>query len=151
MNVNIRWPTQHEWAVLGTHTVAAAGTGIAVAAFAGVFDQAQVTEATGYVKRIASDVSDLIGAVSGLIALVSAGFAVLRSGPLGSLIRAASTIAGSQKFTDQLKAAPLGDKATVVAITDQIPEVAGVGTSNTPAGKALATAVPSNTVQVAKT
>jgi hypothetical protein len=150
MNINVRWPTQHEWAVLGTHAIAAAGTGLAVAAFAGVLDQAQVQEATGYVKRIASDVSDFVGAVSGLIAIGTAGFAVLRSGPLGSLIRAASTIAGSPKFTAQLNAAPLEQKAPVVAITDNLPEVRSVPVTNDDAGKVLAGLVQSSTVQVAK-
>ena len=105
MNVNVRWPTQHEWAVLGTHAIVAAGGGIATAAFFGVLDPQQVQDATADVKRIASDVSDLVGAIAGLVTIGTAGFATLRAGPIGSFFRAAATIAGNQKFTEQAKAA----------------------------------------------
>jgi hypothetical protein len=39
-------------------------------------------------------------------------------------------------------------KVALVTATDSLPEVMGVPTANTPAGHALANAVPSNTVQV---
>jgi hypothetical protein len=39
-------------------------------------------------------------------------------------------------------------KVALVTATDSLPEVMGVPTTNTPAGHALANAVPSNTVQV---
>lgn len=151
MNVNVRWPTQHEWAVLGTHAIVAAGGGIATAAFFGVLDPQQVQDATADVKRIASDVSDLVGAIAGLVTIGTAGFATLRAGPIGSFFRAAATIAGNQKFTEQAKAAPLDQKAPVVAITDNLPEVRSVPVTNDDAGKALAGLVQSSTVQVAKT
>lgn len=151
MNINVRWPTSHELAVAGTHIIVGAGTGLTVAAYFGVLDPAQVQEATSDVKRIASDVTDMVGAVSGLVTVLTLGFATLRAGPLGSLIRAASAVASSQRFTEQLKAAPAEQKAPVVAITDKLPEVRSVPVTNDEAGKALAGLVQSSTVQVAKT
>ena len=41
-------------------------------------------------------------------------------------------------------------KVALITATDSLPEVMGVPTANTPAGHALANAVPSNTVQVVK-
>lgn len=150
MNINITWPTSHQWAVLGSHAVVAAGGAIGAVAFFGGLNPAQVADATQDVHRIATDVTDLIGAVSSLAALAMTAYSVIKSGPLASFFRAAADIAASPKMIAQAQTASLDEKAPVVAITDKLPEVAGVATVNTQGGKALATAVPSSTVQVAK-
>lgn len=150
MNINVSMPTKHQMAVLGSHAVVAAGGAIGALAFFGGLDHAQVQEATQDVNRIASDVADLIGAVGSLAALAMAAYSTIKSGPLGSFLRASQAIAASPKLMDQVRAAPLDQKASVVAITDNLPEVAGVATVNTRGGQALATAVTSSTVQVAK-
>ncbi len=150
MNVNITWPTSHQWAVLGSHTVVAAGGAIGAVAFFGGLDQAQVAEATQDVNRIAADVKDLVGAVGSLAALAMTAYSVIKSGPFASFFRAAADIAADPKKMAQVQVASLEQKASVVTITDKLPEVAGVATVDTRGGQALATAVPSNSVQVAK-
>ena len=150
MNVNLSWPTAHQWAVLGSHAVVAAGGAIGAVAFFGGLDQAQVAEATQDVNRIAADVKDLAGAVASLAALAMTAFSVIRSGPFASFFRAAADIAADPKKIAQAQGASLDQKAAVVTITDKMPEVAGVATVNTAGGQALATAVPSSTVQVAR-
>lgn len=151
MNISITWPTSHQWAVFGSHAVVCAGGAIGALAFFGGLDQAQVTEATQDVSRIANDVKDLVGAVGSLAALAMTAYSVVKSGPLASFFRAAADIASDPKKIAQAQVATLDQKAPVVAITDKLPEVAGVATFNTRGGQALATAVPSSTVQVTKT
>ena len=150
MNINITWPTSHQWAVLGSHAVVAAGGAIGAVAFFGGLDQAQVAEATQDVNRIAADVKDLVGAVASLATLAMTAYSVIKSGPFSSFFRAAADIAADPKKMVQAQAASLDQKAAVVAITDNLPEVAGVATTNTNSGQKLATAVPSDSVQVAK-
>lgn len=150
MSITITWPTKHQWAVLGSHAVVGAGGAIGAVAFFGGLNQAQVAEATQDVSRIAADVKDLIGAVSSLAVLAMTAYSVIKSGPLASFFRAAADIASDPKMMAKAKEATIDQKAPVVVITDKMPEVAGVATMNTKSGQDLATAVPSNTVQVAK-
>ena len=150
MNINITWPTSHQWAVFGSHAVVAAGGAIGAVAFFGGIDQAQVAEATQDVSRIAADVKDLVGAVGSLAAIAMTAYSVVKSGPLASFFRAAADIAADPKKMAQAQVAPLAQKKDVVAITDKLPEVAGVATVDTRGGQALAEAVPSSSVQVAK-
>lgn len=150
MNVNLTWPTSHQWAVLGSHAVVCAGGAIGAVAFFGGLNPAQVNEATQDVGRIAADVKDLAGAFASLAALAMTAYSVIKSGPLASFFRAAADIAADPKKIAQTQVATLDQKAPVVAITDKMPEVAGVATFNTRGGEALAKAVPSDSVQVAK-
>jgi hypothetical protein len=150
MNVNLTWPTKHQWAVVGSHVVVGAGATIATLSFTGLLSGTDVATATDDVKRIAADVADFCGAVASLASIAMVVFSTVRSGPIGSFFRAAAAIASSPKLTEQAKTATLDEKAPAVAIVDKLPEVAGVGTTNTTAGRALATAVPSDSVQVAK-
>ena len=69
MDINVTWPTKHQWAVFGSHAVVAAGGAIGAVAFFGGLNQSQVAEATQDVSRIAADVKDLVGAVGSLAAL----------------------------------------------------------------------------------
>lgn len=150
MNINLTMPTKHQLAVLGSHAVVAAGGAIGALAFFGGLDHAQVQEATQDVNRIASDVADLIGAVASLAALAMGAYSTIKSGPIGSFIRSSQAIAASPKLMEQVKSASIDEKASVVAITDKLPEVAGVATVNTIQGRDLASAVPSSTVQVTR-
>jgi hypothetical protein len=150
MNINITMPTKHQVAVFGSHAVVFACGAIGAVAFFGGLDHAQVREATSAVNRIAADVSDLVGAIGSLAALAMAAYSTIKSGPFASFFRAAGDIAASPKMIAQVQLASLDQKASVVAITDRLPEVAGVATVNSRGGQALATAVTSETVQVAK-
>ncbi len=150
MNINVSMPTRHQVAVIATHLVVGAGAAIAALSFFGGLDASQVKEATQDVDHIAADLQDLYGSMASLVTLAAIAFSAIRSGPFASFFRAAADITGNQKMIEQVKQASFDQKANVVAITDQLPEVAGVATTNTRSGQALATAVPSNTVQVAK-
>ncbi len=151
MNINITWPTKHQVAVFGSHTVVGAGAVIGTLAFTGLLSPADVQTATHDVSRIAADVTDLVGALASLGAIGMALFSTVRSGPIGSFFRAAMAINSDARLIDKVKGASLDQKAPLVAITDQIPEVGSVATINTRAGAALATAVASPTVQVRST
>lgn len=149
--MNISLPTQHQIAVAGTHAVAIAAGAVSALAFAGVLttgDNGTAAEATGYINRIFADLKDLYGAVAGLVGIGTLVYASIKSNPIVSFFRSALAIQSDPKMMAQAKTASLNDKAPVVAITDSLPEVVGVATSDTRDGKALATAVPSNSVQV---
>ena len=150
MNVNITWPTRHQIAVVGSHAVVGASAAISTLAFMGALTPAQVQEATQDVSRIVSDLKDLYGALAGLAGLAMVAYSTIKSGPFASLIRAAQDIAADPKKIAQLQVATLDQKAPLVTLTDKLPEVAGGATVATKDGQALATAVPSTSVQVAK-
>jgi hypothetical protein len=124
MNVNLSWPTGHQWAVLGSHAVVAAGGAIGAVAFFGGFDQAQVAEATQDVNRIAADVKDLVGAVGSLAALAMTAYSVIKSGPFASFFRAAADIAADPKKMAEAVAAPPDPNVAVVAKALASPAVA---------------------------
>jgi hypothetical protein len=148
--MNITLPSKHQWAVIGSHAVVGAGGIVAGVAFFGGLNPAQVQVATQDISRISSDVTDLIGAVSSLAALAMGAYTVLKAGPLASFFRSSAEVAADPAKIAQVQVATLDQKTPVVTITDKLPEVAGVATVNTRGGQALATAVPSSTVQVAK-
>lgn len=148
--MNITMPTKHQLAVIASHGVVAAGAGIGALAFFGGFTPDQAQEATALVNRISADVKDLIGAFASLGSLLMIAYSAIKSGPFASFFRAAADIAADPKKMAQVQAATLEQKAPVVSITDKLPEVAGIATNDTIGGNALATAVPSNSVQVVK-
>jgi len=150
MNINVTMPTKHQAAVIASHLVVGAGSAIAALSFFGALDASQVKEATQDVDHIAADLKDLYGSIASLATLAMIAYSAVKSGPFASFFRSAAAIAGSPKMIDQVKLASFDQKVNVVAITDQLPEVAGVATIDTRSGQALATAVPSNTVQVGK-
>jgi hypothetical protein len=148
MNINIAWPTSHQWAVFGSHAVVGASGIVAGVAFFGGLDPTQVQTASEDISRIAADVKDLVAATISLGGIAMTAYSVIKSGPFASFFRAARDIASDPKMLDQVKAATLDQQAPVVTITEKMPDVAIVGTNDTKAGQALATAVPSNNVQV---
>lgn len=150
MNINVTMPTKHQLAVLASHGVAIAGGALSALFFAGVLTQAQVTDATSDVNRIVADLKDLYGAVAGLATIAMVAYSTVKSGPFASFFRAATEINSDPKLLAQAQLASFDQKVAVVSITDKLPEVAGVATVNTRGGQALATAVPSSSVQVAK-
>jgi len=148
MNINVTWPTPHQWAVLGSHAVVGASGIVAGVAFFGGLDPTQVQTATQDISRIAADVKDLVAAAISLGGLAMTAYSVLKASPLTSFFRSAVEIASDPKKLDQVKASTLNQQAPVVTVTEKMPDVAIVGTTDTKAGLALATAVPSSNVQV---
>ena len=140
-------PTQHQIAVVGTHVATGAAAAIAALGFAHVISPADVSNAGQAVSQISDGLGKIMAGLGTLFGIASGVYAFITSGPLASLFRATKTIAADPALTAQVNAAPIAEKASLVLVTDKLPEVAGVGTTRTEAGKALADAVPSITVQ----
>lgn len=96
----------------------------------------QVAQAAGVVLAA---LSALVGAAMVVLPPIVASF---KASP-NERISEVSKIAN-----DPMSPSSQSAKVALVTATDALPEVMGVGTAATPAGKALADSVPSNTVQV---
>ena len=140
-------PTTHQIAVAGTHVATAAAAVIATLGFVHVLNPADVGNATAAIGQITDGIGKIMAGMGTLIALGSGVYATITSGPFASLFRASKTIAADPVMMAQLQSTPIAQQAPLVAVTDKLPDVAGVGTTQTEAGKALAIAVPSATVQ----
>ena len=140
-------PTTHQVAVAGTHVATAAAATIATLGFVHFLSPSQVTDATQAIGLITDGVGKIMAGMGTLIALGSGIYATIISGPFASLFRSSKTIAADPAMMAQLQSTPIAQQAPLVAVTDRLPDVAGVGTTQTEAGKALAIAVPSATVQ----
>lgn len=140
-------PTQHQFAVAGTHAAAAAGAVVATLGFSHIATPDQVSSATTAIGQISDGVALIMKGGGTLLGIGAAIYAFVKSGPFASLFRAVSTIAADPAKMDQLKTLTIEQQAPLVAVTDKLPDVAGVGTTRTEAGQALAQAVPSATVQ----
>jgi len=140
-------PTQHQIAVAGTHAIALGAGAVSALAFAGMLSSGAASDATSDINRIAADLKDLYGAVAGLVGIGAGVYATIKSSPFVSLFRASADIASDPAKMAQLKNTPIAQQAPLVAVTDKLPDVAGVGTTHTMSGQALANAVPSPTVQ----
>lgn len=140
-------PTQHQAVVAGAHIATAAAAVVATLGFTHVIDPAQVNDATQAISSIGDGLAKIMTGVGTLIALGSGIYATISSGPFASLFRASAAIAADPAKMAQLKTLTVAQQAPLVTVTDRLPEVAGVGTTLTTAGQALAQAVPSPTVQ----
>jgi hypothetical protein len=143
----VNLPTSHQIAVVGTHVATGAAAAIAALGFAHVISPADVSNAGQAVSQISDGLGKVMAGLGTLIGIGSGVYAFITPGPLASLFRATKAIAADPTLTAQVQAAPLVDKAPLVFVTDKLPEVAGIGTTKTQAGKELAMSVPSPTVQ----
>lgn len=144
-------PTSHQVAVVGTHVATGAAAAIAALGFAHVISPADVSNAGQAISQIGDGLAKVMAGLGTLFGIATATYAFITSGPLASLFRATKAIVASPELTAQVAAAPLADKAPLVLVTDKLPEVAGIGTTQTQAGKELAMSVPSPTVQTVNT
>jgi hypothetical protein len=144
-------PNQHQIAVVGTHVATASAAVIATLGFAHVISPADVNNAGQAISQISDGLGKVMAGVGTLFGIASGVYAFINSSPLTSFLRSSKTVAASPALTEQVKVATLADKAPLVAITDKLPEVVGVGTTRTQAGQDLAAAVPSMTVQTVTT
>jgi hypothetical protein len=147
----VNLPTTHQLAVVGAHAASITAGAIAALGFAHVISPADVSNATQAISTIGDGLGKVMAGIGTLMGIATGIYSFINSGPLASLFRATKAIAASPALTEQVKEAPLADKAPLVILTDNLPEVAGVGTTRTDAGKALADAVPSITVQSVST
>lgn len=142
-------PTQHQFAVFGTHLVAAAGAVVATLGFSHIATPDQVADATTAIGQLSDGVALIMKGGGTLLGIGVGIYAFIKSGPLSMLFRAAASIAADPAKVAQLKTLTVAEQSPLVAVTDQLPNVAGVATTSTPAGARLADSVPSSTVQTA--
>lgn len=142
-------PTQHQIVVAGAHIATAGAAVVATLGFTHVLNPAQVNDATQAISSIGDGLAKIMTGLGTLIALASAVYATISSGPFASLFRASAAIAADPAKMAQLKTLTVAEQAPLVAVTDKLPDVAGVGTTTTGTGLELARSVPSNTVQPA--
>ena len=140
-------PTEHQIVVAGTHVATAAATAVATLGVIYVLSPADVGNATSAISQITDGFAKIMTGAGTLIALASGVYATIAASPFASLFRASAAIASDPAKLAQLKAIPTAEQASLVTVTDKLPDVAGVGTTRTEAGAALASAVPSMTVQ----
>ncbi len=144
-------PSQHQIAVLGTVVASSAASAIATLGFVHLLNPADAANATAAISQIGDGFAKIMAGAGTLITIGGTVYATVKSSPLASLFRASKTIAADPVLTEQVKVATLADKAPLVTLTDKLPEVARVGTTNNDAGRAMANAIPSNTVQADST
>lgn len=142
-------PTQHQFAVAGTHIAAGAAAVVATLGFTHIATPDQVSDATTAIGQISDGVALIMKGGGTLFGIGVAIYAFVKSGPFSSLFRAAAAISADPSKMDQLKSLTVAEQAPLVAVTDKLPNVANVATTPTAAGQQLALAVPSTTVQVA--
>lgn len=97
--------------------------------------------------HITHGAAEILAGVTTLVTVASGAWAAISASPLGQLLRGSKAVAADPAKMEQLKTMSVEQQAPLVKVTDKLPEVAGVGTTSTAAGQALAAAVPSNSVQ----
>jgi len=144
-------PTQHQIVVVSAHIGTAATTVIATMGIMHLITPAQVADAGQAISQIGDGLGKVMAGLGTLGAIAISIYTFFTSGPFASLFRASAAIASDPAKLAQLQqgtaGATLDQKVALVTVTDRIPEVAGVGTTRTDDGKALAELVPSATVQ----
>lgn len=142
-------PTGHQVIVAGSAVAVFASGAVTMFGYAHIIDPAQVTDATQAINQIGEGAAKIVTGVGTLAGIGLAAFNMIRSSPFASLFRSATAIAADPAKMEQLKSLTVAEQAPLVAVTDKLPDVAGVGTTTTGSGLELARAVPSNTVQPA--
>jgi hypothetical protein len=140
-------PTQHQLVVAGSAVGVFTSGALAMFGFVHIIDPTQVADATQAISMIGEGLGKVMTGVGTMVGIGIAAYNTISSSPFASLFRASKDIASDPVKLEQLKTASIDQQAPLVVVTDKLPDVAGVGTTQTQAGKALATAVPSVTVQ----
>lgn len=140
-------PTLDQVKVLGAHLATFAGGSITMFAALHIITASDANNAATALTQLSHGVAEVLASLGTLVGIVSATYATIMASPLGAFFRSAKAVAADPSKMDQLKIMTVEQQAPIVKITDKLPEVAGVGTTSTAAGKALADAVPSNSVQ----
>lgn len=140
-------PTQHQIVVAGTFIGSSAASVVATLGMIHLLSPADVNAATQAVGQITDGVAKIMLGAGTLLTIGGGVYTTIKSSPFASLFRASATIAADPVKLAQLQATPTDQQAALVTVTDKLPDVAAVSTARTPAGQALASAVPSPTVQ----
>lgn len=130
-----------------SHVIVGAGAVVATLGTVHLLSANDVTALTAAFAQLGDSLTKAVVAITTIAGIASTAWITISNGPLGMLFKSTKTIAASPSLTAQVQQASIADKASVVAVTDKMPEVAGVGTTATKAGTDLANAVPSPTVQ----
>ena len=140
-------PTTHQMAVAGTVIGSSAASVIATLGFVHLLSPADANNATAAISQIGNGLAQIMAGAGTLFTIGGTIYAAIKSSPLASFFRSSATIAASPDLTSQVNSASIDQKAAVVTIADALPQVVKIETTPDMAGRALATAVPSNSVQ----
>ncbi len=140
-------PTQHQIAVAASAVAISATSVIGTLGFVHLLNPADAANATAAISQIGDGFAKMMAGAGTLVTIGTGVYVTISSNPIWSFLRSSKTIAASPALTEQIKASSLADKAPLVVLTDKLPEVVGVPVTNNDAGRALANAVPSLTVQ----
>jgi hypothetical protein len=143
-------PTQDQVLAAGRHVVSYAMGGVSMFAALHLITGGDAQSAANALNTIGHGFSEIVAGVATLATVATGAYAAFSANPLVQLLRGSKAVAADPAKQIQLQTATVDQKAALVSVTDKLPEVAGVGTTSTDAGKALADAVPSNTVQPVK-
>lgn len=130
-----------------THVFTAAASIVGTLAAVKVISGGDATSLQHSLDQIGHGVAEIVAGITALIVAASGAYATFMASPLVALFRSAAAVASDPAKLAQLHATPIEQQVSIVTVADKLPDVAGVGTTRTDAGKALALAVPSNTVQ----
>lgn len=131
----------------GRHVLTSAASIIGTLAAVKIISGGDAASLQASLDHISHGVAEIAAGVTTIVTITSGVYAAISASPLWQLLRGSKAVAADPAKVEQLKKASIADKAPLAILTDKLPEVAGVGTTDTVAGKALANAVPSNTVQ----
>jgi hypothetical protein len=118
--------------------------GAAMFGLAGAGDPQKVIEA---INAIGEGLASIATGVGALITIGMGIWGFISSNPLRQLFSSTKAIAADPVKIEELQTSTIADKAPLALLTDKLPEVANVATARTEAGRELAAAVPSQTVQ----
>ncbi len=141
-------PTQDQVLAGGRHVVSYVAGGVTMFAALHIITAGDSQSAVAALNKIGSGFAEIVAGLATLSSVVAGAYAAISANPIFQLLRGSKSVAADPARVAQLQASSVADKAPMVALTDKLPEVAGVATTPTKAGNALADAVPSQTVQV---
>ena len=140
-------PTKDQVYAFGRHVGTALASIIGTLAAVKIISGGDAAQLQGAIDQIGHGTAEVITGISTLTVAITGLIAAFSASPLAQLFRGSKAVMADPVKIEQLRAASIKDKATVTAVTDQLPEVAEVKTVPTSAGVALAQAVPSATVK----
>jgi hypothetical protein len=145
--VNITLPTRDQVYASGRHVVSFSMGIVAGLAAVHAINGPTASGAGDAISQISSGMASVIAGVTTLVTIISGLYAAFSASPLSQLFKGSAAVASDPAKMQQLEAATFDQKASLVKVTDKLPEVAAIGTTATAAGRAIETAVQSNTVQ----
>lgn len=145
----MKLPTKDQVYAFGRHVGTALAAIVGTLAAMKVISGGDAQQLQTAIDSISHGTAEVITGVSTLLVALSGLIAALSASPLAQLFNGSKAVMSDPDKIVQLRKASISDKASVTAVTDQIPEIKSVVVAPTPSGTQLAEAVPSESVKVA--